>query len=121
MKYDLVRPCKDRPFRSDIPGYLTVGRVTEIIESITTRQGTFSCHKTNDFDDGEAIETKDSQHCAGAMIFLEQFGRPNQMMRIAERLGLYDRTKLDMKSPVFTTVNEMKRAQPKRRKTRQSA
>lgn len=29
-------------------------------------------------------------HCAGAMIVLEHEERPNQIMRIAERLGFYD-------------------------------
>lgn len=39
-------------------------------------------------------------HCAGALIFLEKRNRPNQMMRIAERTGSYDRRTLDMKAPV---------------------
>lgn len=39
-------------------------------------------------------------HCAGALIFLEKRYRPNQLMRISERLGMYDRTKLDMKAKV---------------------
>lgn len=116
MKFDLVRPCKDCPFRSDIPGYLSAARVREIVDAITRQQGTFTCHKTNKFEDGETIETRDSQHCAGALIFLERLGRPNQMMRIAERLGGYDHTKLDMDSPVFKTPSAMERAQPKRRR-----
>jgi hypothetical protein len=108
MKFELVRPCKDCPFRSDITFYLTPKRVREILDSITTRQQTFSCHKTNSFeDDGEIVETKDSQHCAGAMILLERINRPNQMMRIAERLRIYDRAKLEMESPVFRTPAAM--------------
>lgn len=97
MKYTLTKPCKDCPFRSDIKGYLTKARVREIIYGITSEQKTFSCHKTND---EECNETENSQHCAGALIFLERRNQPNQMMRIAERLGLYDRRKLDMESPV---------------------
>ena len=48
-----------------------------------------------------------AEHCAGALIFLEAQEQPNQMMRIAERLGLYDRRKLDMESPVFDDADAM--------------
>ena len=115
VKFDMRAPCKDCPFRSDRPGYLTAGRVQEIIYGMILRQATFSCHKTNEFDDGGTRETKDTQHCAGALIFLERLNRPNQMMRWMERLGAYDRTKLDMDAPVFRTPAQMKNAQPKRR------
>jgi hypothetical protein len=33
------------------------------------------------------------------------------MMRIGERLGLYDRRKLDMRAPVFASFDAMARAQ----------
>ena len=46
-------------------------------------------------------ETEDSQHCGGAMILLEKIDRPNQMMRIMERIGGYDRRKLKMDADVF--------------------
>lgn len=113
MKFDLVRPCANCPFRSDRPGYLTAERVESIINAITREQRTFSCHKTNRFEDGEAVETANSQHCAGALIFLERMEAPNQLMRIAERLGFYDRTKLDMDAPVFEDVEAMAAAQPR--------
>ena len=115
MKFDLTRPCKDCPFRSDIPGYLTKARAREIIEAITRQQATFTCHKTNKFEDGETIETRDSQHCAGALIFLERLDRPNQMMRWMERIGVYDRTKLDMDAPVHTANSMVAAQSPKRR------
>lgn len=117
MKFDLPRPCKNCPFRSDIKGYLTKKRVREIIDGITREQATFSCHKSNDFETGEdgwseTVETSKTQHCAGALIFLERLDRPNQMMRIAERLGMYNRSKLDMDSPVHT-ARSMVTAQPR--------
>jgi hypothetical protein len=119
VKFDLVRPCKDCPFRTDIPAYLSRARVREITSALIDRQATFTCHKTNAFDDDEdgnscTVETKDSQHCAGALIFLERLQRPNQMMRWMERIGAYDRTKLDIKSPVFRSAAEMVKAQPRR-------
>ncbi len=118
MNFDLRRPCKDCPFRTDIPGFLSKARAREITRAITDGQGTFSCHKLNDFtedDEGEpvVIEGDKAQHCAGALIFLERINRPNQMMRIAERLRLYDRTKLDMDAPVFASATAMIKAQPR--------
>lgn len=114
MKFDLIRPCKDCPFRSDRPAYLSADSVESICTAMIEEQRTFSCHKTNvPSEDGiEMLETKDSQHCAGALIFLERLEQPNQMMRWMERLGAYDRTKLDMDSPVFETMEDMMEAQP---------
>jgi hypothetical protein len=54
--------------------------------------GEFCCHKTGESnEESGAIEpTKDSQHCAGALIFAEKNETSTQMMRICERIGLYD-------------------------------
>lgn len=102
MNYNLTKPCKHCPFRNDIDPFLTPERAESIYNSLA-RGATFACHKTVDYsdDDGEGRETKKSEHCAGALIMLEHMDEPNQMMRIAERLGMYDRTKLDMGAPVF--------------------
>jgi len=67
--------------------------------------GAFPCHKTAAVDEddegsGEFIANDNSLHCAGALIFNEKRDAPNQMMRICERLGFYDRTKLDMTAKV---------------------
>lgn len=106
MKFDLCRPCPNCPFRSDIPGYLTRARAMEIAMALLS-DASFSCHKTNTFDDetGEACEANAS-HCAGALIFLEHQDRPNQMMRWMERIDMYDRRKLDMDSPVFDCAGD---------------
>lgn len=62
-----------------------------------------------DFDDetGEYQPSGQEMHCAGALILLERANRASQMMRIAERLGMYDRTKLDMQAKVFASFDEM--------------
>lgn len=104
MNFNLTKPCGDMcPFRADcLEGWLGEDRAEEIVEGLITQQRTFACHKTTITDDGgETIETSKSEHCAGALIFLEHLEQPNQMMRIAERLGFYDRAKLDMDAPVF--------------------
>ena len=74
----------------------------EIIDALM-RDATFTCHETtvgSEDDDSEMVDGPNAQHCAGALIFLEHQDAPNQLMRIAERLGSYDRTKLDMDAPV---------------------
>ena len=63
--------------------------------------GCFPCHKSATLnEDDDYVKNKNSVACAGALIFCEKRHAPNQMMRIAERLGMYDHTKLDMKAPV---------------------
>ena len=104
MNFNLKKPCKNCPFRSDIRPFLTVERAEEIFDGLIYSQGTFACHKTtvsSDEDDCEMVTTQKSEHCAGALILLEKLEMPNQMMRIAERLGAYDHTQLEMDAPVF--------------------
>lgn len=110
MKFDLTKPCGNMcPFRTDcLEGWLGEERAEEIADNLA--QSTFPCHKTTAQDDdseyGELVATKDSQHCAGALIMLEKMEQPSQMMRIAEQLGFYDRFKLDMNAPVFDDAEE---------------
>jgi hypothetical protein len=89
MNFDLKTPCIDCPFikgsRTNVT--LAEGRIEEIVDDLR-KDKSFTCHKT--------LEKPKEQHCAGALIFLEKENRPNQMMRIAERLGMYDRRKLNM-------------------------
>jgi hypothetical protein len=113
-RYSLTSPCPNCPFRNDIPPFLTRSRVREIQTSLI--QSEFPCHKTTDFDDeGEPRTSGREQHCAGALILLEKIGRPSQMMRISERLGMYDHSKLKMDAPVFDSFREMETAQRSRR------
>ncbi len=111
MKFTMTSPCGNCPFRSDKPFFLAEGRAEEITNNLLSG-GTFPCHKTVDYDhpddeDGEGVVTDDSIHCAGALIMLEKMESPSQMMRIAERLGMYDRTKLKMDAPVYDSADEM--------------
>lgn len=110
MNFNMKKPCANCPFRNDKPeqdGWLGEDRAEEIAASITVHQQSFPCHKTT-IDSGEYGRDagKDSEHCAGALIMLEKMDRPNQMMRISERLGMYDRNALDMDSPVFDNSYE---------------
>jgi hypothetical protein len=105
MNFDMKTPCNNCPFRHDVPGFLRQARAEEIAESLLNDQ-TFPCHKTTkdaEDEDGESYRYADgtSQHCAGAMIMLMNMGMPNQMMRIAMRLGGFNPDELDMCAPVF--------------------
>ncbi len=98
MIYSMTKPCDQCPFLKKNSKSYGLRRLRELAS------GSFPCHKTAEcYEDNEVSEfraTTKSLHCAGALIFCEKRNAPNQMMRIAERLGMYDRTKLDMSSVV---------------------
>lgn len=94
--FNRTHPCKTCPFRLEKPAVRFLGRerAEEIVDSLLDDK-TFTCH--SDLDKPE----KDKQHCVGAMIILQAMDQPNQMMRICERIGAYDRTKLTGQDEVF--------------------
>lgn len=116
--YTLKGPCSNCPFRSDQPFYLHDDRVAEIGQSL--RDGaTFYCHKTLDYGDGPDTDeceadddgnsgsvTSRARACAGALATMEKEGRPNQIMRIGQRLGFYDPAHLDADAPVHSSLAE---------------
>lgn len=115
--YSMTTPCAHCPFRSDIPAFLTPARIREIERSLVRSE--FPCHKTTSHDDEDSCEStytpKGTEiHCAGALILMEKLGRSSQMMRIAERLRMYDPSKLDMDAPVFDSFDDMYEAQEPR-------
>ena len=95
MEYTMTSPCDACPFLKSMKRGFPIARLQEFAA------GSFHCHKTGtQDDDGNYVATKDSLACAGALIFNEKRGAPKQMMRICERLGMYDRTKLNMNAKV---------------------
>ena len=107
MNYNLKKPCSNCPFRTDIKTFIRPERAEDICDSLERGQD-FVCHKTTGSDDeGETTIEQKSQMSAGAMIMLEHMEAPTQMMRISERLGMYDRSKLDMESPVYENTEDM--------------
>lgn len=110
----MTSPCSQCPFRKDCPpGWLGKARAIEIADG-----GEFPCHKTVTRDgDGDRVETDKEQHCAGMLILLEKMERPHQMMRICERIGLYDMRKLNMDAPVFGSRTEFVRHHTKKAKS----
>lgn len=103
MNYNLTTPCDQCPF---LKGHgFTWRRLHE------HASGEFPCHKMCKVDDEGNFVARGAKtsHCAGALIFLEKQNAPHQMMRICERLGAYDRTKLDMKAPVVGKPSDCRR------------
>jgi len=109
VKFDLKTPCSNCPFRREGGVRLYSARVIEIAGGfLSNRGGDFPCHKTVDHDDDDnRITTKDSQHCAGALIFAEKNENQTQMMRISERLRLYDPASYVGHELVFDDLDEM--------------
>lgn len=101
MRFDLKRPCANCPFRKDsLPSWLGEARAEEIADAVLGRPGvTFACHRTTKFEEGDEGEEHtphpDEQHCAGAMILADRTGAANQMLQIAERLGIRNPDDLD--------------------------
>lgn len=98
MQYNLTKPCDECPFLAG-SGF-KFGRLLEFAS------GEFPCHKACKVNEetGTFVPRSDkTPHCAGALIMLEKLNQPHQMMRICERIGLYDRSKLDMSAKVITS------------------
>ena len=106
MKFDLVRPCGECPFRTDRPPFIRAGKVREVLGDPNGRGAkawpsvSFACHKTVG---AKGRVRPDSQHCAGVAIVLLRDGQPNQAMQLAERLLGVDWGRLDMTSPVYAS------------------
>lgn len=56
--------------------------------------GNFRCHETVHFDESAEY---------GSDVWLQTQGRPNQLMQIMERLGVFDPARLDQLAPVYRT------------------
>ena len=94
MRYTMTEPCDACPFLK--------GSGFTFMSLAAHASGEFACHKTCTLDE-ESDEYKpheNSPHCAGALIFNEKRSMPHQMMRICERIGLYDARKLNYESNV---------------------
>jgi len=102
MKYSMIEPCNECPFR--------VGSGFTYQSLVEHASGEFACHKACDLvDDVYVARNKNTPHCAGALIFNEKRGTPHQMMRICERIGLYDHTKLNMAAPIGSSAKDYRR------------
>lgn len=104
--------CAKCPFRKDVAPYIT----PEAAEEFLTGE-LFTCHETIGYgEDDYGNETHDmtkGQTCAGWLAMRENMEENgtmpvSQMMRIAERLGLYDRGQMtEARAMVYDDMDEM--------------
>lgn len=112
-RFNVPRPCAECPFSKGQKAVrVTPDRARELIRNMLSPAGaSFHCHKTVDYSGDEPAIAATSLHCAGALIFAEKSSNATQVMRIAERLGLYDAQKLmadaEAQQTVFDTEHEM--------------
>lgn len=120
--FNLKRPCKDCPFRTDLPehtkGWLGEQRASEIIHSVLRMGMSFPCHKTTsgarDTDDEgnltPYVYDRSTKQCAGAAILQIKTGNTSAYMQVAERLGwtkeIEAMKSLELDSPVFATGDD---------------
>lgn len=109
----LTTPCKNCPFRTDIPPFLRKDRAAGIAHETFKMGRAFNCHKTVDYSTGQdqGRITLDSINCAGSLILAKKINRPSQLAQIAERMGLWSPASLNMRAPVFDTVQQFVDAQ----------
>jgi hypothetical protein len=103
MNYNLTTPCDECPF--------LIGSGFQYRSLLAYSRGEFACHRACKVDSrGNFVQRGEkTPHCAGALIFLEKQEKPHQMMRISERLGLYDRSKLDMDAKVVASTADCRK------------
>ena len=108
MNYDMKSPCAKCPFRRGTAMLLRPGRIRDIERMFSTHNGgEFPCHETVDYNaETDHQAGAEAKHCAGALIYAEQQGVSTQMMRIVERLGMYDRTQLADAAVVWADLDE---------------
>lgn len=135
MRFNLTKPCSNCPFlkKGGVP--LRLERIREIHRLVTGSsplgEGVFPCHKTvtrehEDDEDAsfEPLHDPKASYCAGAIIYSLKLESPNQMTRIALRLGSFDPDKLmKHESKVHDSLDAWIDADPiasKERKTRET-
>ncbi len=116
MNYTMKTPCHNCPFLKKGGIRLRPARVDEVAMG----NGEFPCHKSVEHDDdGGHVRSDTEVHCAGSLIFHEKTCTPTQMMRICERLGMYDAKALmddnDAIPLVFDSLRQMQAANRKRK------
>jgi hypothetical protein len=99
MTFGMTRPCVECPFLTNNNLYLHTRRAEEIAQAL--EHSTFACHMT--------LQQVPQQHCAGALVIMARANTWGDMQQIAERIGLFDSTKLDLAANVFESFTAFAR------------
>jgi hypothetical protein len=105
MEFNLVGPCSDCPFRSDINPYLKSARVLQIVGDLET--ATFACHNTTSATKPQPrsngkFAKRIVEHCGGALVAMAKSEMFGCLQQVAERLGMWDSSKLQITAPVYS-------------------
>lgn len=101
----LKAPCKNCPFRKDMD-FLHINRKIELTYALGWQQQGFNCHKTLDYDSGEGeFVPGRSNHCAGAMLYLQHIEHPNLVMQLGARLGVWSADELQGAESIHDTID----------------
>jgi hypothetical protein len=104
--YTLTDPCKSCPFLTDQDYRLGEERARGIVEE-TEDLSNFVCHKTVNYtEEGGSEPSTRNRPCAGMLIIREKEGRRNAITQIAERLGIFDPSILNLDAPVHDSLDE---------------
>jgi len=108
--FKLKRPCSDCPFRKGNGERFALPdeRIAGIV-----RADAFQCHKTVDYSIDDADENAavlrqgdKPQQCAGIMAILHREGLENQIMQVAERLGVLNPDELDPMGEAYDNLSD---------------
>lgn len=105
----LKAACTQCPFRLD-KDFISKERKLELTYQLGALGSSFTCHKTLDYshdcdDEGDArFVSSQSNHCAGAMHYLNHIGHPNTVMQIGERLGMWSMADLKGAELVHSSI-----------------
>lgn len=115
MRFDLKRPCKNCPFRTDATAIRFACRErAEEIEESAYRNG-FPCHlsadliEAEDAQDGEGgfVFGDQTQHCVGATLLYARHGDGNiPFSRLSDRERERISARLDWSAPVYETEDD---------------
>lgn len=104
--FSLKRPCKDCPFRRDVPSYLSPAWAERMVRELD--EGTpFFCHKRST-EPGYHVTDRRVRYCAGHQLWALAQDRLPQPNVLALALGLWSPEQLDAGSvPVIESAQEL--------------
>jgi len=107
-----TKPCGNCPFRRSVEFPLGAERRSGIAESLSNDFHNFPCHKTKFAPSGAPLPDSAERHCVGALMVLEQIGRPNILMRLARADGLYHPDNLEGWGDVYEDFEDFVESAP---------
>lgn len=102
--FNLMSPCSNCPFKIGIGSKFCLN--PRRLKEIKTASA-FQCHKTVDYNEDEPSSGNKPNQCAGLMAVLNRENEPNQIMQVAERMGVLDTNKLDPNNNAYKSWEDV--------------